>query len=357
MLFFRLYLLIFVIINHSLINLKNNNIIQVPILPTDSTKLLAVCSQFYYECEILTKSAQNPNIINLIGLCANGTQPILVYEKLPIELSNSLELMKIIDHGLYNRFHLILEITKAIKYLHHDIVLNGSIVHGNITPAVIGINQNDEVKITNLGLCLLIREKSSLIQDFVHSVDYRYAAPEILLGENICEKCDVYSFGMLAWFIMSSAEDDLSLFAGMDAAEHHKRVVRKHERPICNPVWPKEFIQLLQLCWKHKRYDRPSFEYILITMLQIFRSNFDDSIETNHSDLIDGSLLSGLQLPSIASTTVGKVQSHDKLSQLYPSLDMISGGTIGATTPCMIASVSLCSSPSADFGGSFLPAL
>jgi len=90
-----------------------------------------------------------------------------------------------------------------------------------------------------------------------------WMAPEVLLGKDVDEKSDIYSFGIVLWEIMT----------GDDPFPHHddfatfKHAITKlNERPeIPNTIHPK-IAEMMQICWHADKSRRPSFQDLLLLL-------------------------------------------------------------------------------------------
>lgn len=84
----------------------------------------------------------------------------------------------------------------------------------------------------------------------------RYMAPEVVRCMPYNSTCDVYSFGILLWEILSAKTP----FADYNKAAHNIRVVTNDERPPKTGLLAIDL--LLQECWNVDIFKRPSFKRI-----------------------------------------------------------------------------------------------
>lgn len=90
-------------------------------------------------------------------------------------------------------------------YFHYDNAKNSPIVHGHLTPYNILFDKNFKVKISDL-LFNSLKKLASFNGEYVGVS--QYTAPECLKLSGLVVKkpecsCDVYSFGMILWEIMT----------------------------------------------------------------------------------------------------------------------------------------------------------
>ena len=136
------------------------------------------------------------NLVRLIGFCAEKShQLLLVYEY----MSNG-SLDKWIFHrnpemllDWQHRKKIIIDIARGLTYLHDD--CRHKIVHLDIKPPNILLDENFNAKVSDFGLSKLVdREQSQVVTTMRGTPGYM--APE-WLNSVITEKVDVYSFGVV----------------------------------------------------------------------------------------------------------------------------------------------------------------
>ncbi|CAN6562225.1 unnamed protein product [Malus baccata var. baccata] len=140
------------------------------------------------------------NVARLVGFCADGFVRALVYEFFP---NGSLQDF-ISSADSKNSFlgwdklqDIALGIAKGIEYLHQGCDLQ--ILHFDIKPHNILLDQNFTPKISDFGLAKLCSKDQSLVSMTTARGTIGYIAPEVFSRNfgNVSYKADVYSFGML----------------------------------------------------------------------------------------------------------------------------------------------------------------
>ncbi|XP_019167821.1 PREDICTED: G-type lectin S-receptor-like serine/threonine-protein kinase SD2-5 [Ipomoea nil] len=138
------------------------------------------------------------NLVKLIGYCREKSKRLLVYEHMcngsldkwifsqEQKTTNSLtwEMRKKIIVGL----------AKGLEYLHEH--CNPKIIHFDIKPQNILLDENFNAKIADFGLAKLMTRDQSQVLTVLKGTP-GYLAPELFKGTNISEKIDVYSFGIV----------------------------------------------------------------------------------------------------------------------------------------------------------------
>ncbi|KAL1537357.1 putative serine/threonine-protein kinase pbl23 [Salvia divinorum] len=155
--------------------------------------------------EVLTLSlVHHPNLVNLIGYCADGRQRILVYDFMH---NGSLE-----DHLLdlapnrkpldwYTRMQIAKGAAQGLEYLHDT--ANPPIIFRDFKASNILLDENFIPKLSDFGLAKLGPTGE---QDHVSTRvmgTYGYCAPEYAKTGQLTTKSDVYSFGVVFLEIIS----------------------------------------------------------------------------------------------------------------------------------------------------------
>ncbi|KAF7147908.1 hypothetical protein RHSIM_Rhsim03G0203600 [Rhododendron simsii] len=138
------------------------------------------------------------NVVRLVGYCADGFRRALIYEFLP---NNSLEKFTISDRdkhllGWKKLLEIAMGIAKGID-LHQG--CDQQILHFDIKPHNILLDENLNPKIMNFGLAKLCSKEQSVVSMTTACGTIGYIAPEVFSRNfgNVSYKLDIYSFGML----------------------------------------------------------------------------------------------------------------------------------------------------------------
>ncbi|KAL2244909.1 UNVERIFIED_CONTAM: putative serine/threonine-protein kinase PBL23 [Sesamum indicum] len=147
--------------------------------------------------EVLTLSmVHHPNLVKLIGYCADGRQRILVYEYME---NGSLE-----DHLLdlaperkpldwYTRMHIAKGVAQGLEYLHDT--ANPPVMYRDFKPSNILLDEKFNAKLSDFGLAKL---GPTGREDHVSTMVMNgYCAPEYEQTGQLTTRSDVYSFGVV----------------------------------------------------------------------------------------------------------------------------------------------------------------
>ncbi|CAL8150033.1 unnamed protein product [Prunus armeniaca] len=151
--------------------------------------------EFLNEIRALTQ-IRHRNIVKFLGFCSSAQHSFLVYEyletgSLAAILSNENEAEKL---DWSTRVRIVKGVAHALCYMHHD--CSPPIVHRDITSSNILLHCDYEPCVSDFGTAKLLNPDSSNWTALAGT--YGYVAPELAYTMKVTEKCDVYSFGVLA---------------------------------------------------------------------------------------------------------------------------------------------------------------
>lgn len=142
-------------------------------------------------------SVHHVHLLKLKGFCAEGAHRLLVYEYMR---KGSLDkwIFKNNEEGVSldwnTRFNIALGTAKGLAYLHEECEVK--IVHCDIKPENVLLDDNFIAKVSDFGLAKLMHREDSLVYTTVRGTR-GYLAPEWITNNPISEKSDVYSYGMV----------------------------------------------------------------------------------------------------------------------------------------------------------------
>lgn len=142
------------------------------------------------------------NIVTLLGFCYERTKRALIYEFMP---NGSLDKFiydkgsSITNHHLNSKtmFQIAVGIARGLEYLHRG--CNTRILHFDIKPHNILLDEDLRPKISDFGLAKLCKTKESIVSMTGMRGTAGYIAPEVFnrYFGGVSHKSDVYSYGML----------------------------------------------------------------------------------------------------------------------------------------------------------------
>ncbi|KAB1669219.1 hypothetical protein ES319_1Z064400v1 [Gossypium barbadense] len=136
------------------------------------------------------------NIVKLHGFCLHRRSMFLIYEYMEKGslFCNLRDEVNAVDMDWTKRVEIIKGIAHALSYLHHDCC--PPIVHRDISSNNVLLNSSFEAFVADFGTARMLDLDSSYQTIIVGTCGY--VAPELAYTMIVTEKCDVYSFGVIA---------------------------------------------------------------------------------------------------------------------------------------------------------------
>ncbi|XP_065876145.1 G-type lectin S-receptor-like serine/threonine-protein kinase At1g34300 [Euphorbia lathyris] len=160
-----------------------------------------------FRMEVATiSSTHHLNLARLIGYCSEGSQRLLVYKFMK---NGSLDQFLFNSRKSLNweqRFRIAVGTAKAITYLHEE--CHDCIVHCDIKPENILLDENYNAKVSDFGLAKLINSKENRYKTLARiKGTKRYLAPECIANLPITWMSDIYSYGMVLLELVSGTRN------------------------------------------------------------------------------------------------------------------------------------------------------
>nr|CAD1836646.1 unnamed protein product [Ananas comosus var. bracteatus] len=140
----------------------------------------------------------HPNLVNLIGYCADGDQRLLVYEYMPLgSLEDHLHDLPPDKEPLdwNTRMKIAAGAARGLEYLHDK--ANPPVIYRDFKSSNILLDEGFHPKLSDFGLAKLgpVGDKSHVSTRVMGT--YGYCAPEYAMTGQLTVKSDVYSFGVV----------------------------------------------------------------------------------------------------------------------------------------------------------------
>src|SRR5947209_8261475 len=144
------------------------------------------------------------------------------------------------------RYGIFLHISKCLREIHKKNMVHRDFHTGNILFKNIPIDNNDNITyityISDMGLC---GEVDNVSKTNIYGV-MPYVAPEVLRGKSYTQAADIYSFGMIMYFVATGRQPFADHAHDQDLA-----------LSICNGIRPEItekdalecYIDLVKKCW------------------------------------------------------------------------------------------------------------
>ncbi|EFH66862.1 kinase family protein [Arabidopsis lyrata subsp. lyrata] len=153
--------------------------------------------EFRVEVDILSR-LDHPNLVSLIGYCADGKHRFLVYEYMQNgNLQDHLNGIKEAKISWSIRLRIALGAAKGLAYLHSSSSVGIPIVHRDFKSTNVLLDSNYDAKISDFGLAKLMPEgKDTCVTARVLGT-FGYFDPEYTSTGKLTLQSDIYAFGVV----------------------------------------------------------------------------------------------------------------------------------------------------------------
>jgi len=218
----------------------------------DKKTLLA----FRREVKIMSKIF-HPNICLFMGACTIPGKCTIVTELLPRGDLETLLRDQKLNLSLISKMKMARDAALGMNWLHCS---NPVFIHRDLKPSNLLVDDNLNVKVCDFGLSQLIPRDRKVKDKQNAKGTPLWMAPEVMMFQEFNEKCDVYSYGIVLWEILTRQEP----FAQYTSFDKFKEAVcMRHERPPIPPETTPSLKALIESCWDADPSKRPSFKEII----------------------------------------------------------------------------------------------
>lgn len=163
-------------------------------------------------------------------------------------------------------------IAAGMAYMHQK-----NFIHQDLRPEHIVLDENNFPKIIGFHCSKLYKSKKQPLPI--------YSAPELLENSNYSNKIDIFSYGMLIYYLLS-LEVPWSHIEGIDSHELSKFVSEGKRPELRDKEIPNGTKKLIEMCWSNDPNDRPSFSQI-VKMITENKEDFFDLSLVDEEQLCD----------------------------------------------------------------------
>jgi Leucine-rich repeat (LRR) protein len=211
-----------------------------------------------FRSEVLVMSRlHHPNVLLLVGACSEFPNLCIVTEFLPNGALYDVLHKKNARDTITQKQQMqwLLETVSGMAYLHEQ-----GLMHRDLKSLNVLLDDLNRAKLCDFGLAKIVGDAQRTMTSGVGSL--LWMSPEVVRGEPYSFSADVYSWGIMAWEIMSPEE---ILFPGMSSYEVAKQIVAGH-RPKVDPAWSYCVCQLMRHCWSDEKESRPTFVEVMLQL-------------------------------------------------------------------------------------------
>lgn len=217
--------------------------------------------QFKCEIEIMLR-LRHPNVVLFMGAVTRPPNLSILTEFLP--RGSLYRLLHRPNHHLdeKRRMRMALDVAKGMNYLHTS---HPTIVHRDLKSPNLLVDKNWVVKVCDFGLSRL--KHHTFLSSRSTAGTPEWMAPEVLRNEPSNEKCDVYSFGVILWELITSRVP----WSGMNPMQVVGAVGFQNRRlEIPQNIDPMA-AQIMHDCWQTEANLRPSFAQLMYRLRRLPR--------------------------------------------------------------------------------------
>ncbi|XVF35341.1 hypothetical protein REPUB_Repub18cG0137300 [Reevesia pubescens] len=227
--------------------------------------------QFKCEVEIMLR-LRHPNVVLFMGAVTRSPHFSILTEFLP---RGSLYKLLHRPNPLLDekrRMRMALDVAKGMNYLHTS---HPTIVHRDLKTPNLLVDKNWLVKVCDFGLSRM--KHHTFLSSKSTAGTPEWMAPEVLRNEPANEKCDVYSFGVILWELVTLRIP----WKGLNPMQVVGAVGFQNRRlEIPEDVDPM-VAQIIRECWQTEPHLRPSFAQLMSRLRRLQRLYIERPNSTN----------------------------------------------------------------------------
>jgi serine/threonine protein kinase len=171
-------------------------------------QLLENQERFRREAE-LTIALSHPCIARTFSSVNDGPQSYLVQEFIDGMTMDYLTSSLTTDGEHFSiplAAHIATQIARALAYVHEFRGLG--LVHRDLTPSNVMFAQSGEVKVIDFGIAKATLADDSLTRPHILVGKQFWTAPEVVNGQRVDRRADLYALGLLFWYLLSGRDPE-----------------------------------------------------------------------------------------------------------------------------------------------------
>ncbi|KAF8390366.1 hypothetical protein HHK36_024891 [Tetracentron sinense] len=242
--------------------------------------------EFRVEVDILSRLS-HPNLVSLIGYCADGKRRFLVYEFMHNgNLQDNLNGIREAKMDWPSRLKVALGAARGLAYLHSSSAVGIPIVHRDFKSTNILLSANFEAKISDFGLAKLMPEGQEMYATTRVLGTFGYFDPEYTSTGKLTLQSDVYAFGVVLLELLTGRRavdlnqgpTDQNLVLQVrhilnDRKKLHKVIDPEMSRSLYTMESIAMFANLASRCVRIESSERPSMADCVTELQLIFCTN------------------------------------------------------------------------------------
>ncbi|KAH0728471.1 hypothetical protein KY284_004336 [Solanum tuberosum] len=225
--------------------------------------------EFKTEIELLSR-VHHKNVVGLAGFCFDQAEQMLVYEYIPNgTLKDGLSGKTGVRLDWMRRLRIAIGAARGLQYLHDHV--NPPIVHRDIKSNNILLADHLNAKVADFGLSKLLGERGHITTQVKGTMGYM--DPEYYMTNQLTEKSDVFSFGVVLLEIVTGKvpidNGRYIVKEVKDAMDMTKDLYNLHEildPAVCSVATPRsleKFVDLALKCVEERGVNRPKMSEVV----------------------------------------------------------------------------------------------
>jgi tRNA A-37 threonylcarbamoyl transferase component Bud32 len=196
----------------------------------------------------LAGGLKHPNITTVYEFGVDGIVPFLAQE-----LLSGGDLDKVIAREeslpITEKVRILIDIASALDHAHR-----AGVIHRDVKPANIRILDNGDVKIMDFGIAKSLDSTTNITKDGTAVGSTSYMSPEQIVGEAVDSRTDIFSFGVVAYEILSGVKP----FAHEKLFLLLEQIVKTEPAPLSKvaPQVPPSLVAVVERAMRKKPEDR-----------------------------------------------------------------------------------------------------
>ncbi|CAA3020987.1 serine threonine- kinase PBL27 [Olea europaea subsp. europaea] len=244
----------------------------------------------------------HPNLVNLIGYCADGDQRLLVYEYMPLgSLEDHLHDLPSEKRPLdwNTRMKIAAGAAKGLEYLHDK--ANPPVIYRDLKSSNILLDEGYFPKLSDFGLAKLgpVGDKTHVSTRVMGT--YGYCAPEYAMTGQLTLKSDVYSFGVVFLEIITGRKaidnrrdpGEQNLVAWARPLFRDRRKFPKMADPLLQGCYPMrglyQALAVAAMCLQEQAATRPLIGDVVTALTYLASQTYDPNDHSPPSNRMDAS--------------------------------------------------------------------
>ncbi|XP_014249311.1 mitogen-activated protein kinase kinase kinase 7-like [Cimex lectularius] len=248
-----------------------NKEVAVKLIETEAEK-----ASFKVELKQLSR-VRHPNIVKLYGACTEKPVGLVMEYAEGGSLYNFLHSQPLKRYTAGHAMSWALQCAKGVEYLH---TMNPPLIHRDLKPPnLLLVKGGTVLKICDFGTAC---DKKTYMTNNKGSATWM--APEVFESSKYTEKCDVYSWGIILWEVITREKNP---YKGIQSTAYTIMwAVHKGVRPPLIINCPPPIEKLITKCWDKDLEVRPSISEVvrIMELLLPYFSGYDEPITSEEED-------------------------------------------------------------------------